>query len=117
MHSKLLSESHNRGAWRESKWHHPFFRSLLEGMLDIAALVAELKAILDGIRFLSFRQIFSGLSKACRSHPFHRVVGRQIIHPPYVPDNSPRHTPTARIVMLHKNVRRTCCVNAAESDP
>src|SRR5438045_4698886 len=41
--------------------------SPLEGMLDIAALVAELKAILDGIRFLSFRQIFSGLSKACRS--------------------------------------------------
>src|SRR5207302_9621061 len=29
MPSKLFSELHNRGAWRESKSHHPFFRSLL----------------------------------------------------------------------------------------
>jgi hypothetical protein len=26
---KFFSELHNRGAWRESKPHHPFFRSLL----------------------------------------------------------------------------------------
>jgi hypothetical protein len=25
----LFSESHNRGTWRESKWHYPFFRGLL----------------------------------------------------------------------------------------
>src|SRR5207244_31535 len=30
MHSKLFSESHNRGAWRESKSHYPFFRILLD---------------------------------------------------------------------------------------
>ena len=30
MQSTLFPEAHNRGAWRESKSHHPFFRSLLE---------------------------------------------------------------------------------------
>jgi len=61
----------------------------LKTILDLAALVSELKHVLDGIGLLSIGQRFPGLSKAGRNHPLDCIVRRQIINSSYVPNNSP----------------------------
>src|SRR5437867_3685713 len=44
----LFSESHNRGAWRESKSRYPFFRSLLEDLMRRSARLEQQRKSIRG---------------------------------------------------------------------